>query len=418
MRAILGRLSDLGVRELFKLLTSVAAEGTLEIESPDGQVRLLVREGHVIGEPEPALVSAYGSRSGTFCFRPGAVGASAGWVPVEELLARLDAQARARAARGAGAVGEVEELAGESGDLLAELRDSLAEVPFPGASARVGVVAADPRPYRPLEVEWRQRGWQPLLRTGPGWPEGEPCAVLVVHLPSSGTLAGQGDAWLELLRRAKGSSPPVPVVWVGGLADPLLRHGAIMAGADFLLPGPAGEVGETARWFREELTLVVERLLSRRDSGGEGEAEALRDFFLALHVDAEPAEIRASLLRFAGGYFRCGLLYAVRDSGFESLGGYGLSGLAATRVPRGVGLLEELVIDRRPIRVRDRSVAEVGALAAALGLRERMEDAQLFPLLVGSECVGAFLGTSPVSPGGEITPLETLLARSGGLIGV
>ncbi len=97
MRAILGRLSDLGIRELFKLLTSVRAEGALEVESPAGPARLSVRQGHVAGEVSASLVVAYATRRGTFCFRPGLAEEVGEWIPVEEFLARLDAAARAAA---------------------------------------------------------------------------------------------------------------------------------------------------------------------------------------------------------------------------------------------------------------------------------------------------------------------------------
>jgi len=39
VKAILGRLSELGLKELAKLLTSAGTEGLLEIESPAGAAR-------------------------------------------------------------------------------------------------------------------------------------------------------------------------------------------------------------------------------------------------------------------------------------------------------------------------------------------------------------------------------------------
>ena len=84
-----------------------------------------------------------------------------------------------------------------------------------------------------------------------------------------------------------------------------------------MLPAPVGDVGETARWFREDLTLLADRLLRAGGASGEGEAEAFRDFFLALQVDADPAEVRASLLRFAGTFFARGALLEIRDGGLR-----------------------------------------------------------------------------------------------------
>ncbi len=255
----------------------------------------------------------------------------------------------------------------EVDDPLAELRESLAEVPLSFGATRVLVVTSDPRHYRALDPEWRQRGWEVHVTAEPVWPEGPQPALVIVHLPAYGTLAGQGENWLNLVRTAASSSPAVPVVWVGGLADASLRHKAILAGASFLLPAPAGDVGETARWFREEIGVIAERLMSRLAPGTSGEAEAFRDFFLALHVDATPAEARASLLRFASSYFARGTLLAVRENAFESLGSYGLASMTAVRLPRGAALLEDVVVNRRPLAVAGAPSPEGTALAVALG---------------------------------------------------
>jgi hypothetical protein len=70
VKAILGRLSDLGLRELSGLLTSAGAEGSLEVETPAGPAQVDFRAGDVAGQLSPALVLAFATRSGTFCFRP------------------------------------------------------------------------------------------------------------------------------------------------------------------------------------------------------------------------------------------------------------------------------------------------------------------------------------------------------------
>lgn len=417
MRAILGRLSDLGIRELFKLLTSVRAEGLLEVDSPGGPARLTVRQGHVAGEVSSALVAAYTSRGGTFCFRPGVAQDGGDWLPVEEFLARVEAAARA-AAVPRRAEGDVTGARAMDEDPLAELRESLAEVALPQGATRVLVVAADPRPYRALEPDWRQRGWEVHLVAEPAWPDGPPPNLLVVHLPSAGTMAGQGEGWLALVRAAASRRPGIPVVWVGGLADPALRHQAILAGADFLLPAPAGDIGETARWFRDEITIIAERLLARPAPESAGEAEAFRDFFLALHVDAAPAEARASLLRFASAYFARGVLLAVREHAFESLGAYGLASAVAVRLARGVALLEEVVVTRRPLSVGADRSSESRALAAALGARERLDDVEVLPALIGEECVALFVGATPQPHESGAEALAALLARAGGMLGV
>ncbi len=416
MKAILGRLSDLGVRELFKLLTSAGAAGELEVESAGARTTLSIRQGHVAGQPTAALLHALAARTGTFCFRPGPVTERGEWYGLEEFLARVDALLSQTGAGAGRAPGEGAPDGAQ--DPLAELRHSLAEVPLPGGGPRILVVTADPRPYRVLDPEWRQRGWDMALHHEVAWAEGYNPSVVVVHLPTSATLAGQGGLWLELVRHASAQHPPVPLIWVGGLADPWLRHQAIHAGAEFLLPAPVGDVGETARWFREDLTAIVERLIARRESGVQREAAAFRDFFLALHSDAAPAEVRASLLRFAGNFFSRAALLAVRDGGFESLGGFGLAGTTPGRLPRGTPALEHVVVERKPVRSVDLPRDEYLALAAPFKLSPGEAAAVLFPLLREDECVAILLGHGLLPEVLETASLASLLARSGSLLGL
>ncbi len=413
MKAILGRLSELGLREISKLLTAAGAEGVLEVDGPAGPARVLFRSGHLSGEIAPALVTAYATRDGTYCFRPGGSGETGEWVPQEEFFARLDAQAKTAAGSGGGAAA-----AGSVADPLAELRDSLAEIPIPGGAATVLIATANPRPYRTLIPDWRQRGWEVVLIDAPRWAEGAAPRLVIVHLPPAAALAGQDEAWLALVRRAAAQRPPVPVIWVGGLGDPSLRHEAISAGVDFMTPAPAGEAGEAARWFREDLTLLADRLLSRRAAAAIGDADAFRDFFLALHVDADPAEVRASLLRFAGTFFARGVLLEIRDAVFESVGGYGFALSNPLRVSRGFAALEDVVVERRPARLDAYPAEAVAALGAALGRRTGLDRAEVLPILAGGECQALFLGDQPVEAGGGSEALAGVLARSGSLLGL
>lgn len=415
MKAILGRLSELGLRELGKLLTSADTEGLLEIEGPGGPAQVRFRSGHVAGEITPALVSAFSTRSGTFCFRPEETVEPAVWLPQEEFFARLDAQAQQAQRGGASAGGAA---AAGSGDPLAELRESLAEIPIPGAGVRIVIVGSDPRPYRTLAPDWRKRGWDVALGDTPRWPEGPSPSLLVVHPPVGGALQGQLEAWLALVRRAVAQRPPVPTLWVGGLGDPAVRHQAIVAGADFIIPGPLSEIGETARWFRDELTLLADRLLARRSSAAAGEAGAFRDFFLALHEDANPADVRASLLRFAGTYFARGVLLEVREGVFESVGGFGLRHTSPVQVSRGVAPLEDVVVERHPVRLADYPEENAAAVASGLRVPGGLDRAEAFPILTGGECLALFVGDGPLLQAGESEALAAVLARSGTLLGL
>jgi hypothetical protein len=410
VKAILGRLSELGLRELAKLLTSAGTEGLLEIESPAGPARIHFRSGHIAGTITPALVTAFASRVGTFCFRPGQTTGTMEWLPQEEYLARLESNAREAGE------GNLPEKGSTTRDPLAELRDSLAEIPIPGGGVRVLIVAADPRPYRTLTPEWQQRGWEVKLTDEPHWPGGPAPSLVVLHLPVSGTAAKHGEGWTAVVKRAASQRPPVPTLWVGGMGDPAIRHEAILAGADFMIPAPVSEVGETARWFREELTLLAERLLARR--GGEGDAGAFRDFFLALHADVSPGEVRASLLRFAGAFFARGVLFEIREAVFESVGGYGFHLPGPVRVWRGVAPLEDVVVERKAVRLADYAEESTAAIAKALKSRAGLEGAEVFPVLTGGECLALFLGDRPLLEAGQAEALAGVLARSGTLLGL
>jgi Domain of unknown function (DUF4388) len=125
VKAILGRLSELGLREISTLLTAAGAEGVLEVDGPGGAGRVAFKNGHLAGEVSPALLTAYSTRNGTYCFRPGGTGPAAEWLPQEEFFARLDGEAntakagsptRSDVMRGTESSG--------TGDPLAELRDS------------------------------------------------------------------------------------------------------------------------------------------------------------------------------------------------------------------------------------------------------------------------------------------------------
>jgi len=412
VRTIVGRLSDLRLRELFKLLASAEVEGRLLIDTPAGHAELLVRGGEVCGQVTPPIVVAYTTRSGSFSFRPEAV-VGQGWMPTDDFL--LLVETRAGATEGAAAGGEAEARVVRGVDPLGELRESLSEIPIGQAATRVAVITADPRPYRAMEGEWRRRGWMAEVFQEPRWPEGVPPDALVLHLPASGTLAGQEALWLALARQASAQVPPVPTLWIGGLADAELRHEAIGAGVDFLLPAPMGEVGESARRFREEVTILLERLLSRRAVLAETAAEAFRDYFLALHIDASPAELRASLLRAAATSFERGVLLAVRPTAFETLGGFGLGAACPRQLPRGIAALEQAVTVRRAIRCAELDASLREDLAAALPAGCGA-DGEILPLFAGNECVGLFLGIQPLRPGESTAALAMLFARSGAVV--
>ncbi len=413
MKVILGRLADIALPSLFKLLESAGVTGALELDCGGRQGTLWIRGGEVAGTIDPEVLRAAASRNGSFCFRPGSLPATpARWESCRDVLARLDAE---RMRLSLEEVGQGVELAG---DPLADLRSSLEQVHLPGSHPAVVVITADPRPYRYLEPVWTQRGWTVVVESEAAFPARSQPDLLILHLPASGTLAGQAEVWLHVMRAAAACEPPVPVLWVGGLSDPAVRHQAVMLGVEFLLPGPLSEGGEAGRWFREELTVLVERTLARRGVRGRDEAESLRDFFLALHVDAPPSEVRASLLRLAGDFFQRGVLLAVREHAFESLGAYGFIHVPAARLPRGLDLLEDAVVGRSIVPVAAGSAAAQHALAYALAAGSDLGEGVVIPVLLHGESVALFLGDEPTRPDGRFDALAALLGRAGGMLGL
>lgn len=418
MKTIVGRLSDLGLAELLRLLAAASAQGVLEIDAPAGRARLAVLDGRVPGEVLAPLVMAYATRSGTYCFRPEPVAAAGKWLPVEEYIGRIDAAARDSSGVRLAMLEAVRQQAAQPGsDPLAEIRESLAAERIPLLTARVLLATADPAPYRELQGEWLRRGWETTHQAEPDWPREPVPDLIVVHIPPGATLGAASEGWLRLVRSAATQRPPVPVLWVGGVSDPRLRHEVIMAGAEFILPAPAVGTAESDRWFREEVQAVCERLLARRAHAPEEEASALRELFLALHVEAPPAEVRASLLRMAGSYFGRAVLLAVRERSFDSLGGYGF-GATPARAPRGVSLLEGVVVDRAPLLVREQEPGDVAQLAAALGITHSLAGAEVLPVLAGEQCVALLVADRALPHEGGREGLIGLLARCGGLLGI
>ncbi|MGQ9836320.1 MAG: hypothetical protein ACUVRQ_10200 [Thermoanaerobaculaceae bacterium] len=395
MRTIVGRLPDLGLVELLRLLAAISVTGELVIRNSCGEATLQVAAGAVEGPINPVTVVAYHRKDGSFSFRPTTMEPGPHWQPMEEFLSKLARET------------PPQEPAGE--DFISALRESLTDV-SPKVLARVLVATADPRPYRGLEVEWARKGWEVNLVNGPDWPEGPTFDVAVFHVPGSATLAGQGDAWLSLLAKANQQRPPVPVVWVGGLADAYLRHQAMQLGVAFLMPAPAGEVGEAARWFREDLSLCLDRLLQQRALASQSPGEAFQELFLALQSETTAEEARASLLRLAATAFQRGVLLACKAENFEVLGGFGCPGLVH-KLPRGIGILEGVVIRGRPaLYVRE----EEPALAS---LFSPEQEVFAYPVKVQGQTVGLLL-TSGVKAEANPQELVAVAAGAGPLLGL
>ncbi len=403
MRTIQGRFANLGLPQLLTLLLSSGTEGALEVETPPCSGRVTVREGRVHGELPTAALQAALAGQGVFRFVSRLVPSGGESRPIGDLLGDLQA---VRARLEATVPGPAEGV-----DPLAELRASLREIEVPSAAPRVRVITADPRPYRRLEPEWRRRGWAVEIEGQPVWGAGAPLDLLVLHLPPADALLDRGEAWLEVARHAASAAVATPVLWIGGLADPRLRHEAVHAGVAFMHPGVVADAGEAGRWFREEIDAVACRLVAQRERAEHGGAGAFRDFFFALHADATPSEVRASLLRLAGTVYARGLLLAVREDHFGFVGGFGMGSPPKPRLRRGGGPLEEASAGHVRLRVTRLEEAVPGTGAGE-------EAAEVFPLMAGGVCVALFVGAAPVGGEGDLADLAGLLARSGALLGL
>ncbi len=399
MKEIVGRLSELGLKELAKLLSSVGVDGTLELETADGRFQVLFSSAGVAVPRGASELPSTRLRAGSFRFRPGRV-ASSDWLPLETFLERIDRAPSVSAD------------SGRPASPLDELKASLEDLPLPEDERRIVVFAADPRPYRAMEKDWERRGWESMVVSEPEWVAGLRPSALVLHVPGMSTLAGQADRWMALLHAAATASPPVPVIWVGGLNDPWIRHQTVALGAEFLLPAPLSEVGEAARWFREDVTALLERCLARRSAMASAEGEAFRDLFMALQAEADSSEVAASVLRLAGTSFRRGALLSTGEGSFAPLGVFGFPIAPGTCVARGTELLERVVAGRAPVRAAEVPPGEAAALASALGTDE-LRAAEVFPMLDGDACVAVLVADTPSRPREATTSLASFLRSSG-----
>jgi hypothetical protein len=88
------------------------------------------------------------------------------------------------------------------------------------------------------------------------------------------------------------------------------------------------------------------------------------------------------------------------------------------RVWRGVVPLEDVVVERRPVRLSDYPEESTAAISKALTSRGGLDRAEVFPILTGGECLAIFLGDRPLLEAGETEALAGVLARSGSLLGL
>lgn len=442
-RKLKGRLENLGLAGLFRLLAATGASGRLEVETSEGAFSLGIRGGRV-ETPEPTLVKkichCLDRAAGSFSFDPQPAGKPLeGGVDLSAILELCRGQS-GRDRKGFASdidvdnllAGEVSTISGPREtrihllpaavpehpleDLLLELEKAAPEELL---FAQVGVVTGDPRPWRGwIEREWRRRGWElRLFGVVPDLPM-DRLDALVIHHRLTVTRVGRETQWLELLQRAAASERAIPVVWVGPLGDPVWVARLVEAGASFLLPAPAGEGGAVWQSFQETVTRVLARLVQ---SGTEKERPsgqpAARELVEALVHGRGPGERIGVLLQLASGTLCSGAVFSVDATAVRCRAGFGFPLSTETPVlPRGIAALETVIRTGRPERSIDPAAAGSRQLARVLGVEDLPAGLVLIPLQSREGTTGLLIGERSGSSEKELEELILIARRIGGVL--
>ncbi len=433
-RILSGSLEHLGPPALLRLVSATSPSGILVLETAEGELQFEVDRGRVREPSEDELRLArkvLACSAGSFTFQP---------QPVRPIGGRvLSLSALAEAAEAIDTDTEIESLMTDeifdfqiSSDAVKihvlpsqpphnpldeMLTDLEAIAPGELLFADIGVAAQDPRFWRgSIERQWRQLGWRLRLMPLSEEIDADSFDVVVVHYQHATARAGREREWLEAIRKGCAAEPTVPVVWVAPLGDPEWVHRLIDAGVAFLMPPPAGDSGEAASRFAADLTSVVDRQLRNRlERGDKGLSASVSDLVGAILSESDPDRGVRSLLQLASESFMRGAVFTVDDAAIRCRAGFGYP-LArnATVLPRGLGLLEEIV--QSGTAVMEIEPASTGALRVAevCGIDELPAQTALIPL----GRFGSVSGVLVADRGGDGLPdLEELVVLAGRLGG-
>ena len=436
-RTLTGSLEHLPPPALLRLVSATSPSGVLEIETADGFLRLEVERGRVAKPAKGELEKAgeiLGSRRGEFRFTPGeiqrlqgevmsltafaeAAGAAASTLQMELLLEGEFLETSNSPARANIHVLPAQPLQNPLDEMLSDLE---AEAPNELLFANVGVVTQDPRWWRgALEMDWRRRGWQIRQLGFSVEVDLEGLDLLVVHHQQGSARVGSEENWLQLVRRAADSQPPLPVVWVAPLGDPAWIHQLIEAGVSFLMPAPQGEAGEATTRFTDSLSKVVDRQI--REQQREGRASlpsGVSELVGALLSGSDPDQGISSLLQLAAEHFTRGAVLMAEATSIRCRAGFGYSLERSTAVlPRGIGLIERVIRSGEAFTMIEPGASGSNHLAGVLGVHELPSATALIPL---GRC-GAVVGVLVADREGEELPdladLVLLVGRLGGVVG-
>jgi hypothetical protein len=427
-----------------RLLSATATSGVLELVTDEGSIRMEIRHGWTAVPPSGDFERAgriLACTEGAFRFEPGEVARIDG--PSLSLSAFADAiRSGVQDPRGGRlsdlemdrlVSGEITELAQSAtlpnihrlpteppvnplDDFLADLAD---EAPQELLFAQIGVVAPDPRPWRgALENEWRRRGWEVHLVGAGDDLRLADLDVLVVHHTSSVSRTGNEQKWLDLVRKAREATTPVPVVWAASLGDPAWVHELVAAGVSFLLPVPPGEGGQVHNRFVDDITGVVDgQLRCLRAAKPPVLPAAVSELVDALLYEADSEQAMGALLQLAAGHLTRSALLVVQETAIRCRAGFGYPLAQGTQaLPRGLGLLERVIRSGEPTMGIDSAAGGSHHLAEVLGLAELPSATALIPLGGGATVAGMLVADREGQPLPDLSELVVLAGRLGGAV--
>ncbi|MEJ2583195.1 MAG: DUF4388 domain-containing protein, partial [Acidobacteriota bacterium] len=399
-RPLSGSLEHLAATDLLRLVSATSPNGVLEIDTPEGSLRIEMEKGRVKAPTKSDLERAgkiLGSRDGEFRFTPRrveklvgdmvnlttyveAAGAASTDFEVELLLEEEPADAMAVSQ--ASPVHDLPYRAPQNplDDLVLDLE---AEAPEEMLFTEIGVLTPNPRWWwGNLELDWRRQGWRLQPLTGSDDENLDGLDLVVVHHQRTGAEIGLDQQLLSVVRRVSKIDPPVPVVYVGPLEDQAWIQELIDAGASFLLPAPTGDTKDAASNFAESLSLVVDRQLRlRQQERDPGLPPGVSELVETLLSDSGPEHGVSALLQLAAPYFsRVAILIAEEQSIRKRAGfGYRLR-KSKSDLPRGVSLVEGVIRSGRALTEIEPGGIGAGQLARALGVPELFPRTAIIPL--------------------------------------
>jgi hypothetical protein len=435
-RTLTGSLEHLAPLALLRLVSATSPSGILEIDTPDGMLRLEVERGRIAKPAKPDLEKAgaiLGCRQGEFRFTPGEIRRLEG-----DAMSLTDfAEAAGAAASNLEMEPLPEEEFVESSDspqpnihvlptqpmqnpLDQLLSDLEANAPGELLFAEIGVLTQDPRWWRgALELGWRRRGWQIKELEFADDIEFENLDILVVHHQQGSARTGSEDKWLGIIRRAALAEPPVPVVWVAPLGDPAWVHQLIETGVAFLLPAPPGDTGDAVTRFAESLTKVVDRQLRGRQTQGRPDLPTgVSELVGALLSESEPDQGISSLLQLAAEHFTRGAVLMAEETIVRCRAGFGYPLDPSTAIlPRGIGLIERVIRNGEALTLIERTDSGGKSLARVLGVSELPSATAVIPLGRSGSVVGLLVADREGEELPDVADLVLLVGRLGGVVG-